>query len=345
MAKSLTTANGRSGTQLISTPGGMADYLQKNIQQIALAGGKAMDPAQMIRLARTMFHTNTDLLNCTPLSILGGVIQAAQLGLELDGFTGAAYLVPFKNKHNGNQLEAQFIPGYRGLMRLARRSGEVTNIVARVVRMNDLFTIELGNREVIRHIPSEEPFDDDPETSLKAVYAFGCIKGADDPQFDYLWKWQVDKIRQAAPGKNSPAWVNHYEEMAKKSCLRRLCKYLPISVAAQRAVTLDEMAESGLSQNLAALVENPVAALPEPIQGPTGEASGDGEQTVAAKFHTVLLESLAMAEDAGLEDGDKIKQVQRKRAQWQADYSKDKAAVDAIQAVAAKVLEGLGAND
>lgn len=337
----LTTARGASTR--IMTVGGMADFLQQNVRQIALAAAKGTDPAQMIRLARTMLNTNPDLLECTPISILGGVIQAAQLGLELDGFTGAAYLVPFNNTELG-QKEAQFMPGYRGLMRLARRSGEVTNIVARVVRLNDVFEIELGTHDAIKHVPSDEPFDDNPEKSLKAVYAYGLIKDAPVPQFDYMFKWQVDRVRAGAPGKNSPAWKKHYEAMAMKTVVRRLCKFLPISVEAQKAVTLDEMAEAGLGQNLAALVENP-AAIPEGEPRKLNGKSAPSETTIAAAFHTALLEKLGMAEEAQAEVGEMIATVQRLSAKWQADHANDADAIEAINAVAGKELAKLGAND
>ena len=133
--------------------------------------------------------------------------------------------------------------------------------------------------------------------------------------------------------------------MAKKSCLRRLCKYLPISVAAQRAVTLDEMAEAGLGQNLAALVENPQAALPEPVVNGETRQIEQSESTIAAKFHKAALEKLALAEDAGMESGAMIAQLQRLKAQWMADHANDKAAIAAIETVAAKELEKLGANE
>lgn len=339
------TASG-SSTKILSV-GGMADFLQKNVQQIALACPKFIDPNNMLRLARTMLNTNPDLLECTPISILGGVIQAAQLGLELDGFTGAAYLVPFNNRELG-QKEAQFIPGYRGLMRLARRSGEVTNIVARVVRMNDLFSVELGTNDSIKHVPSEEEFDENSEKSLKAVYAYAMIKGADQPQFDFMWKWQIDRVRAKAPGKNSPAWKEHFEAMAMKTVVRRLCKFLPISLEAQRAVTLDEMAEAGMGQNLAALVNNPTLPIEDQktinhAPGKTNGANVDG--TIGAAFHAKLLDALEIGEEAGAETGELISTVNRLKAKWMADNANDNAAIAVIEQIAAKQLEKLGAND
>ncbi|WP_202630600.1 recombinase RecT, partial [Deinococcus alpinitundrae] len=88
-------------------------------------------------LAVTEFRKNPMLKECTPESLLGAVMQAAQVGLEPDAL-GSAYLVPYYNK-NKNVKEVQLQIGYKGLIELVRRSGQVTSIVANEVYENDEF--------------------------------------------------------------------------------------------------------------------------------------------------------------------------------------------------------------
>ncbi len=106
-------------------------FLEKQKSQLAAALPKHVSPDRMIRLACTEFAKNPLLQKCTPVSVFGAIIQASQLGLEI-GVLGQAYLVPYRNSKN-NTYEAQFIPGYKGLIGLARRSGEVTSIETNIV--------------------------------------------------------------------------------------------------------------------------------------------------------------------------------------------------------------------
>src|SRR5262245_29100413 len=109
--------------------------LEKSKGQIKLALPAHLTPERMIRIAMTSIQKNSDLLNCTPQSLIGCVIQSAQLGLEPDSVLGHAYLVPFKTT-------CTFIIGYKGLQRLARQSGEISKIWSKVVYANDYFDYE-----------------------------------------------------------------------------------------------------------------------------------------------------------------------------------------------------------
>ena len=109
--------------------------LEKFKGEIARALPKHINPDRMARIALTAFRMTPKLAECDPRSIFAAVIQASQLGLEV-GLMGEAYLVPF-----GDQC--QLIPGYTGLMKLARQSGLVQDIYAHEVRVNDKFTLKL----------------------------------------------------------------------------------------------------------------------------------------------------------------------------------------------------------
>jgi len=228
---------------------GIRKLLDKSKEQIALALPKHCTPERMLRVTMTAIQQSPDLLDCTPLSVIGGVVEAAQLGLELDGILGHAYLVPFKNKKTGKR-EAQLIPGYKGLVDLSRRSGNVSTVQARSVREKDAYHFHYGLDPALEHTPSHEA---DPG-GIIAFYAV-CRLRDGGSQFEWMWKRQVDAIRAQSPAKDSPAWVYHYEEMGKKTALRRLCKLLPVSVELQRLVALDEYADAGLSQGMNSVVD------------------------------------------------------------------------------------------
>lgn len=177
------------------------------------------------------------LQRCSPDSLVKSVIQAAQLGLEVNGILGHAYLVPYG-------ANCQFMLGYRGMIALARRSGQIISIYAQAVYKNDIFEFEFGLEEKLRHVPA---VGDRGEL----IYAYAISKlentysqaGKEGIQFDVMSRSDIDKIKsrsQSAKGAYSP-WKTDYEEMAKKTVLRRLFKYLPISIDIQEGIAREEV--------------------------------------------------------------------------------------------------------
>jgi recombination protein RecT len=212
--------------------------LDKSKQQIRMALPSHLNPDRMLRIAMTSIQRNPSLLDCTPESLIGAIIQSSQLGLEPDGVLGHAYLVPYGKV-------CTFIPGYKGLMALARRSGEISTIYAEVVHAKDVFEYELGLNAKLKHVPT----DDEDEGAFTGVYAVAKLKDG-GIQFVVLKKGAIERIRKRSKASNNGPWVTDYEEMAKKTALRRLCKHLPCSVELEKAVALDERAEIGLPQEI-----------------------------------------------------------------------------------------------
>lgn len=195
-------------------------------------------PERLARIALTEFRKTPQLAKCNPHSFLGAVIQCAQLGLEPGSGLGHAYLLPFKQ-------EVQFIIGYRGMIDLARRSGQIVSLQAHAVFEGDHFDFAYGLDERLEHVPTSNM---ESRGGLIAVYAVAKLKGGGH-QVEVMWKSEVDQIRSQSKAGNSGPWQSHYEEMAKKTVIRRLFKYLPVSVEMQKATMLDEQAESGLQDN------------------------------------------------------------------------------------------------
>lgn len=244
------------------------DLLQRSTRQIALALPKHLTPERMIRVALTAWHRTPALQECSPMSIVGAVVQASELGLELTGPLGQAYLVPFWNK-NTKQKEAQFIVGYRGFIDLAYRSGRVETFCAHVVSANDVFEFEYGTSAFLRHKPARSN-----PGEVTDVYAV-CKQKGGGVDFEVMSREEIDSHREryskAGASDYSP-WVTAWAEMAKKTPLRRLAKRVPLSVELVTAATLDEMADAGLGQELARNVGGLPQLTEEP---PVGKADFD----------------------------------------------------------------------
>lgn len=211
----------------------LAKFLRTEKAQRAIAQvlPRHLKVERITNIALSSAASSNTLLQCTPQSIFKALISTSQLGLETNGPLGHAYLVPFKNK---GIYEATPIIGYRGLIDLARRSGNVVSIEAHVVHEKDRFRCVFGLETVLEHEPC---WDGDPGP-MKAVYAVARIKDG-GTQLEVMTKDAVDKIRKRSRASSSGPWVTDYEEMARKTVVRRLCKYLPMSVELAEALTLD----------------------------------------------------------------------------------------------------------
>lgn len=235
------------------------DLLEKRKDTFAKVLPRHMNPDRLIKVAMLAISRQPLLLQCTPMSLIQSMMAAAQLGLEPDGVLGSAYLVPYRNNKTG-QYEAQLIPGYRGLIDLARRSGQINRIEAHVVKEKDEFDFSFGLEMRLRHRPH---FPDDAGAII-GVYALAELKDG-SIQVEVMSKADIDTIKTRSKAKDHGPWVTDYAEMARKTVVRRLIKYLPLSVELANAVELDNRAELGTgSLDLLDAPDIPQEALPEP---------------------------------------------------------------------------------
>lgn len=233
--------------------------LFKNIDVSRDVLPKFMNPEKMARLALRTIRTNPVLARCTPASLVSCIMEAGAMGLEID-MRGLAYLVPFKN-------EATLMIGYKGLMELAYRSGKVSLIFADIVCSNDQFEYELGLYPKLRHVPALGD-----RGRMLAVYAVAKMTNG-DPQFVVMSMSEIEEVRKASRAGASSPWNQWYSEMSKKTAIRRLCKYLPLSADVQRAISIDEAGERGENQ-FDIIVEEKKSkreALTEAIEAPVEE--------------------------------------------------------------------------
>jgi recombination protein RecT len=245
--------------------------------QIAMALPKHLTADRMIRVVNTAIQRTPDLLDCDQRSLIGAVVQCSQLGLEPDGILGHAYLVPFNNRKTGRR-EVQFIAGYKGLVELARRSGQVSTVYAHAVYANDQFSYSLGLDPTLVHIPTAEE-----QGAIVAVYAV-CHLRDGGKQFEVLLKRDVDAIRAQSKASQVGPWQTHYAEMAKKTAIRRLAKLLPTSPELARAAALDELAEAHLPQDLGAMAPDKILGPEEDAEVVEGEALPAGVAEAVEKM-------------------------------------------------------------
>jgi recombination protein RecT len=231
--------------------------------QIALALPKHMTPDRMARVAMTCVLKTPALLECDMRSLMGAVITCSQLGLEPDPLLGHAFLVPFRNNKT-DRSEVVVIAGYRGIMKLARNSGEVSTIDAHPVHTRDEFRYAYGLEPVLRHVPfqghDEEPGD--------ATHYYAVCRLKDGGHvFRVMTRRDVERHRDRFVKRikaDSP-WNTDFDAMALKTCIRALAKFMPASVELERLATLDDHAEAGIPQDLGAVLgsypeDDPAAA-------------------------------------------------------------------------------------
>lgn len=212
----------------------LRSLIERNQSAVGASLPSGYDVRRFSRLLLTAANTNPELFECDPRSFLAAGISAAQLGLEPNDARGLCYLVPFKDRNRGKVV--QLIIGYRGMLDLARRSGMVSSITAHPVYEGDTFTYRLGLDPTLDHVPAVDA-DENPN-QLAYVYAVARVQG--DAQFVVLTRRQIDKIRDQYARSSQSPWRTHYVEMACKTALRRLCKWLPQTVEMARAIEHDE---------------------------------------------------------------------------------------------------------
>ncbi len=227
-------------------------YLERMAPEIQRALPKHLDADRLARIAMTTIRQTPKLLECNIQSLLAAVMQSAQLGLE-PNILGQAYIIPYGK-------EAQFIIGYRGMIDLARRSGHIESIYAHPVFDGDDFDYEYGLDPKLRHKPAMGDRG-------QFIGAYGVAKFKDGGyHFEFMPKSEIDKRRARSAAKNSGPWVTDYEEMACKTVIRHMFKYLPISIEIMKQVEYTD--ETVKHEIMPDMTESPDVIV---VDGETGE--------------------------------------------------------------------------
>lgn len=298
-------------------------YLLKSKQgEIAKMLPKHLNAERLLKVAQIAATTTPALAKCDVPSLIGAIGQCAQMGLEPNTVLGHAYLVPFNTKRkdgNGNERwvnSVQVIIGYKGLIDLARRSGQIVSIAAHEVCANDKFELVYGLDEKLNHTPAMEE-----RGAIVGFYAVAKLKDGGHC-FEFMSRLQVEQIQAAANKKNkydSAVWKDHFSEMGRKTVIRRLAKYLPLSIEFQTAAALDGMAEGGQDQHLDAmdtidgefnLVADDAQYSMQQVDADTGEIApqpskpAKAEKSQSGTTYAQLAERFNKATDVDMLDAD-----------------------------------------
>ncbi len=222
----------------------IADLIRAMEPEIKKALPGVVTPERFTRMALSALNTNPKLRECTQMSFLAALMNAAQLGLEPNTSLGQAYLIPYKNK---GVLECQFQIGYKGMIDLVYRNEMVQTIQAHCVYQNDEFDYELGLEPKLYHRPALKD-----RGELMAVYAMFRLQNG-GCGFEVMSKGDVDayagRYSQGIDSAYSP-WKSNYEEMAKKTAIKRVLKYAPLKTEFVRAMHVDNAIQKEISVDM-----------------------------------------------------------------------------------------------
>jgi recombination protein RecT len=255
--------------------------LESNAAEIAKALPRGMTIERLSKVLLFSIDSNPDLLKCTQVSLLRAIKECVTLGLEPGGVRGLAYLIPYKVGGQDFNRECQLIIGYKGLRELAMRSGMLQQLEARAVHRNDRFTVRFGLHPELEHTPELE----DPGP-IVAVYCLARLAD-DEHHVEVMTLAEITAIRARSKAGNSGPWVSDFEQMARKTVIRRAMNYMTLSPEVADALERDgDTVEGSVTQREASFA--PAIAAPQqanvlPITTQAAEVLAPIEQMVETK--------------------------------------------------------------
>lgn len=217
----------------------VADHIKRNRAAILATLPAGFNLDRMTRTVINAISTSPLLAKCSVPSLFLSVVRAFSVGLEPNGALSEGYLIPFWDSKKGG-YEAQFMPSYRGLQNLSRRSGKIADIYAKTVCENDTFEVEEGTERRIVHKPD---YTKDRGKAVCYYAVFHLKDGGVD--FEVMSRGEIEKVRASSKSADKGPWVDWAEEMAKKTVMKRLLKRAPMSIELAQAVSMENAAATG----------------------------------------------------------------------------------------------------
>jgi recombination protein RecT len=240
------------------------------LARITAIAPKHQRAERIIKLAWFQIQSNPKLAECTPKSIAECVLTCAQLGLEPNSVSQHAHFIPFNDRKAGTVV-CTLVPGYKGLIDLAMRTGRFVTFRAQVVRTGDEFDHQ-DEPPLLYHKRAEV---EDLESDILYAYAVAVHNDANHYRsFHVCSTAYIDTVRARSRGKNAQGWVSHYPAMAMKTALIRHLKYIGSSVELASIVTLDEQADSGIKQTLVKVDDATLDGFDDDTCGPGASPQG-----------------------------------------------------------------------
>lgn len=196
------------------------------------------DPDRLLRVLLSEVRRLPLLAQCDRESFTGALLTSSHLGLE-PGVNGECWLLPFFNSERGHH-EATLVIGYQGMIKLFWQHPLAKSISAEAVHPEDEFDFEMGTNAYLRHKPKPRSQGSQPW----CYYALATTTTG-GTAFVVLYPDDIERARMRSKAKNSPAWRNDYAQMAKKTCVRRLFRFLPKSTQLATALDYEDQAVIG----------------------------------------------------------------------------------------------------
>ncbi len=232
-------ATGEKAIKKVNPSEGMKQILDRMKKEISAALPSMVSSERFQRVALTAFSSNPKLQECDPVSFIAAMMESAQLGLEPNTPIGQAYLIPYGKK-------VQFQIGYKGLLELAQRSGKIKTLYAHEVRANDRFEVKYGLNQDLIH----EPLLKGDRGEVIAYYAVYHLDTGGH-SFVFMTKDEVlDHAKKFSKTFYNGPWQSDFDAMAKKTVIKQLLKYAPLSIEMQKAVSSDETVKSQISDDM-----------------------------------------------------------------------------------------------
>jgi recombinase, phage recT family len=276
---SLTTNNGATVTKKENKPKTIFDVIQAGAKQFATALPKHINSDRFVRIAITTIRQNPKLAQCNKESLLGALMVSAQLGLE-PGVLGQCYLIPYGR-------ECQFQIGYKGMIELLRRSGQLKDIYAYSVYENDEFEMTYGLDRDLKHKPNLQD-----RGNFIGCYCVAVLKD-DARAFEYMTKEEIE-----AHGKkfsktygNGP-WKTDFEAMAHKTVVKKMLKWLPVSVEFLEMAAKDEKSFKVADEKTCETEEIIVLDDGMVVNGETGEVIEEPKEIEKGAFDDTMVQGL-----------------------------------------------------
>lgn len=205
----------------------------------------ASDPGKtdkFLRMGVSCLTYQPKLLECDQLSFTLALMQCAELGLMPGPTTGHAYLVPFKDH---GRPRVTLIPGYKGLVHCAYRSGEIDRVLADVVRVGDEFSYSRGTKAEIHHVPGPQ------EGEITHAYVVVNLRGSSLPSFVVLDRIALERTKKRSKsymaglssGRKDGPWFTDEAAMSMKTAFKRIVPWIPVSYELQEILDIDSRDE------------------------------------------------------------------------------------------------------
>lgn len=279
----------------------VGDVMKAMSSKMMAALPKHVTADRMIRVAINCIRKTPKLLDCDPASLFGAITEAATYGWELGGVLGHAYLVPFKR-------ECQLIPGYKGLIDLCRRSGQISTVSLEVVHDGDVFDYSIGDTPHIKH----KPDDRNPKRHEKPItHAYAVVRLRDGGIQRSVWsREQIDAHKEqyssgwryAEKGNKDSPWHTAWPTMAKKTVIRDMIQRGLVPVSAEyrdlihRGIQNDD---DGIDLDTLDIV--PAMADELAIEGEAGERPENADEPNTDLIELARMDIAAATDEPGVE--------------------------------------------